>query len=191
MSTNSQKQLVSFNGSRGPVAGIDESPCLFFNGALHFIGFSLHHKFILSFDLHDESFREIILPQNCSNGLFFKFERLAALKGSLALIAFEILENDYIEVGGILIEKCHIWVMGVYGDVDSWTPNIVDLKDVENFFGCTSSGELVIVKSSSPHDLILFDPKSLDKKSIGTGGLAPQIYTANLMESLVLFSEPN
>ena len=81
--------------------------------------------------------------------------------------------------------------MGVYGDVDSWIPNIVDLKDVENFFGCTCSGELAIAKSSSPHDLILFDPKSLDEKSIGIRGLAPQIYTANLMESLVLFNECN
>ena len=100
--------MVSFNRSRGPVARIDESPCLFLDGALHFIAYSHHHKFILSFDLHDESFREIILPQNYSNGLFFKFERLAVLKGLLASIAFEILENYYIEVGGILIEKCHI-----------------------------------------------------------------------------------
>ncbi|XP_050245367.1 F-box/kelch-repeat protein At3g23880-like [Quercus robur] len=181
LSTDSWKQLSSFNGSRGPITRIDLPPYLFFNGALHFIAYSCGHKFILCFDLHNDNFREILLPQDYSNGLFFKLEQLAVLEGSLAVIAFD---------SHVLIEKCHIWVMGVYGDVDSWTPNIVDLKDVKNFFGCMSSGELVIRKSS-PHKLILFDPKSPDEKSIGIGDLAPEIYTANLMESLVFLNERN
>ena len=180
LSTDSWKQVESFNGSRGPVTWIEKSPCLFFNGALHFIAYSRHHKFILSFDLHEEKFREIMLPQNYSNGgLCFKFEQLAVLEESLALIAFHSPE-----------QKCHIWVMRVYGDVDSWTPNIVELEEIENFFGCTGRGELMIKKSSSPHKLILFDPKSLGEKNIGIGDLTPETYTASLMESLVLLNEP-
>ncbi|XP_075637224.1 F-box/kelch-repeat protein At3g06240-like [Castanea sativa] len=179
LSTDSWKHLESFNGSRGPVTWIENSPCLSFNGALHFIAYSHNHKYILSFDLHEEKFGEIMLPQNYSNGLCFKFEQLAVLEGSLALIAFHSPQ-----------QKCHIWVMRVYGDVDSWTTNIVELEEVENFFGCTGRGELLIKKSSSPHELILFDPKSLDEKNIGIGDLRPETYTANLMESLVLLNEP-
>nr|XP_023927129.1 putative F-box protein At1g47790 [Quercus suber] len=179
LSTDSWKHLEPFNGSRGPVTWIEKSPCLVSNGALHFIAYSRHHKFILSFDLHEGKFREIMLPQNYSNGLCFKFEQLAVLERSVALIAFHSPE-----------QKCHIWVMRVYGDVDSCTTNIVELEEVDNFFGCTGRGELVIKKSSSPHKLILFDPKSLDEKNIGIGDLTPETYTANLMESLVLLNEP-
>ena len=47
----------------GTIVKIDESPCLFFNGALHSIASSRDHDFILSFDINDERFHAIMLPQ--------------------------------------------------------------------------------------------------------------------------------
>ena len=55
------------------------------------------------------------------------------------MIAFGRAED---EIG--LIKECCIWVMREYGVVDSWSQIVVGLfQDVEKFFGCTGSGELV------------------------------------------------
>ena len=58
------------------VIRIDESRCLFFNGALHHIAYFNHRKFILSFDVNDEKFWEMILLLNYLDGLSLMFEQL-------------------------------------------------------------------------------------------------------------------
>ena len=58
------------------VIRIDESRCLFFNGALHRIAYFNHRKFILSFDVNDEKFWEMILLLNYLDGLSLVFEQL-------------------------------------------------------------------------------------------------------------------
>ena len=66
-----------------------DSLCLFLNGALHFIAYSEYHKFILSFDVNDERFYEILLPQNYLDGFDGVYRQcLTVFKGSLALIVF-------------------------------------------------------------------------------------------------------
>lgn len=182
LKANSWKQLGSFNGSRGPTTEIDQSSGLFSNGALHFIAKSHDHKFILSFDLYYENFREITLPQKY-DGL--RFERLAELNGSLTWISFG--EGDEHEQD--LIEVCHICEMQVNGAAESWTERTLQLEDVENFFGCTGSGELVIKKSSIPNQLFLFNPVTQGENNIDIGDLAPVIYTPKLIESLILLKE--
>ena len=182
-------------GSVGPITRIAPSPHSFYNGALHFIATtSQGYKFILCFDIDDEEFpfREIKLPRNYSNGLSLKFEQLVVFKGSLALIAFgPENQNDEAE----LIEVCRIWVMSEYGLVDSsWTPIFsVPLSGVEDFLGCTGSGELVIKKSGN--QVFLFDPENQNEKDFGIQNLTPVehldplVFTANLRESLVLLNE--
>jgi F-box interacting protein len=62
LSTDSWRRFVI---SLGSIDYISISSGLFFNGALHYIAWSGSHKFILSFDVNDERFREImIMPQN-------------------------------------------------------------------------------------------------------------------------------
>ena len=101
---------------------------------MHFIAStSQGYGFILCFNVDHEQFQEIKLPHN-----FSLSPELAVFKGSLALIAFD---QDGV---------CHIWVMGQNGLAGSWTPTIpVPLPGVKNFLGCTSSGELVIMKSDN------------------------------------------
>ena len=66
-----------------------DSLCLFLNGALHFIEYSDYHKFILSFDVNDERFYEILLPQNNLDGFDGVYRQcLTVFKGLLALIVF-------------------------------------------------------------------------------------------------------
>ena len=91
LSPNSWRTVVtsveSLRGSRpnGSVDYINGSCGLFFNGALHFIACSqdMDHKLILSFDVNDDRFREILLPQNYLDGDDQCFECLAMFKGLL------------------------------------------------------------------------------------------------------------
>ena len=80
-----------------------------------------NHNFILCFDVNDERFREIMLPDNYLDGYspdLCYFEQLVVIKGLLGLVVFHHLSD-----------VCLIWVMREYGVVESWTQRIesVDL----------------------------------------------------------------
>ena len=64
-----------------------KSPFIFCNGALHTIAHTNYFfQCILSFDLNDESFREIMVPRRYSYGIILFSYQLVVFKGSLALI---------------------------------------------------------------------------------------------------------
>ena len=182
-----RKVVISVDSLSKSVHNIDATPCLFFNGGLHSIAYTPDHKFILSFDVNDESFCEIMLPQNYLDGISLDSEHLVVFKGLLALIVFE--------QSGI----CYIWLMQEYGLVESWTKRSIPVSGVDKFFGCTVNGEFLITKyspygflSCDPKRIILLDPESLnEKKILGIPGNADVTYTANLMENLVLLNEVN
>ncbi|XP_050242325.1 F-box protein At3g07870-like [Quercus robur] len=186
LSTDSWRKAVisvgSFSGfDSGPNGSVDQvyfPTRLCFNGALHFIAFSGDHKFILSFDINDERFREILLPQNYLEGIVKHFERLAMFKGSLALIVFG---EDLVEMSDI----CYIWVMKEYGVVESWARKSVPMKQVAEFFSCTTNGEL-LVERFTPYQSFLFDPDSLNEEILNIPMPECIIYTPNFVESLVL-----
>uniref|UniRef100_A0A2N9F3Z6 F-box associated beta-propeller type 3 domain-containing protein n=1 Tax=Fagus sylvatica TaxID=28930 RepID=A0A2N9F3Z6_FAGSY len=106
LSTDSWKRVVI---SLGSIDYISPSPSLFFNGALHSIAWSRSRKFILSFDVNDERFREIMLPQNYEDHILsLPMVRLAVFKGSLALFVW----------GGDPESGICWWVMREYGVVE-------------------------------------------------------------------------
>jgi F-box interacting protein len=187
LSTDSWRKVglsvESLNGS-GSIGCIDyidaSSPSLFFNGALHSIAYVKEHKFILAFDVDDEKFREIRLPEEYKGGFSMnieQIERLAVFKGSLALISYKIVVHT---------QAFNIWVMRDYGVVESWTKKVVKLENVTGFFGCSSSGELMITKYYDPVLTFSFDPESRKENELGFE--VPEAYTANFMESLVLLN---
>ena len=154
-----------------------EPPCLFLNGALHTVAITSRHRFILSFDVNDESFREIMLPPNGPNHLDVVTVNLAVFKGSLAVFVFVQLRQ------GIL---CQIWVMEEYGVTESWTrkymvPMIWDWVDY--FFGCTDNGELLIKNDTGP---VSIDPESQNQNILAIEDADWMGFTANSMESLIL-----
>uniref|UniRef100_A0A7N2M1L9 F-box domain-containing protein n=1 Tax=Quercus lobata TaxID=97700 RepID=A0A7N2M1L9_QUELO len=154
LSTDSWRSVeISVESLRGsPIVDIRGKPFVFVNGALHSLIYTKDHKFILCFDLNEERFREIMLPQNYFDEFSNKFElpeRLAVFKGFLALVVF----------GGYDI--CQIWVMMEYGVVESWTKITVPFDSVLRFLGCIDCHEVMIKKPKTSY-VPSFDIDSLD-----------------------------
>uniref|UniRef100_A0A2N9FFS0 F-box associated beta-propeller type 3 domain-containing protein n=1 Tax=Fagus sylvatica TaxID=28930 RepID=A0A2N9FFS0_FAGSY len=178
LSTDSWRRFVI---SLGSIDYIGLQPSLFFNGALHSIAWSRSRKSILSFDVNDERFREIMLPQNYEDDILdLTMFGLAVFKGSLAFF-----------VWGASLESgiCYLWVMREYGVVESWTKISVPLDSVKNFFGWTDSGELLV--DIKDRGLISYDPVSLNENNLGIQSPRWVSYTADLMENLVLLNQRN
>uniref|UniRef100_A0A2N9FFA3 F-box associated beta-propeller type 1 domain-containing protein n=1 Tax=Fagus sylvatica TaxID=28930 RepID=A0A2N9FFA3_FAGSY len=181
LSTDSwRKVVISVDSLSGSIDRIIESPCLLFNGALHTIAYSRDHKFILSFDVNDEIFQPIMLPQNYTDIIFF--ESLAVFKGLLALFVYS--EDPDVDMG-----ICYIWVMREYGVVESWTRKSVPVDLFVWSFFCTDSGELLI--NTADRGVISYDPESLNEKYHKIRRPLWLGYTADLMESLVLLDQRN
>ncbi|KAL4607542.1 hypothetical protein ACB092_09G182700 [Castanea dentata] len=179
--------VESSSGSRpiGSVDCLNESRLLFFNGALHSIACSEDYKFILSFDVNDEKFREILLPQNYLNGVSLLFEALAVLKGSLTLFVF----------GEALADKsnlCHLWVMKEYGVVESWTKNTIQRKEAAVVFDCIIDGTFKRERYTFlPFWRLSLDPESLNKEIFRIPNAGCMINATNFAESLVLLDGIN
>ena len=182
LSTDSWRRFVISFGSDHNIGSIDYIygiPCLFFNGALHALAFTKDHSYSLCFDVNDETFQMIILPEHDCNFYGGKFS-LAVFKGSLAMIGFS---SEYLD-----IDICYIWVMREYGVVDSWTKITVELEVVERFFCCVDNGELLFGCNSK---VISYDPESTNENDLGiTVGCDSWLsYTTDPMESLVLLGQ--
>ena len=177
-STDSWREVeVSVGSLSGSIDSLSGAPCLFFNDALHSIAYSGDHHFILSFDVNDEIFREIMLPQNYL--LDGASPSLAVFKKSLAfMVCYEDQDDG--------TDKCHLWVMREYGVVESWTKTCLPVA-VLNFYGCTDNGELLI--KNFDEGFISYDPESLIKNDLGIRHPRWLGYTAGLMESLVLLDQ--
>ncbi|KAL4612532.1 hypothetical protein ACB092_08G207000 [Castanea dentata] len=153
-------------------------PCIFFNGALHSVAASIYDVFILSVNVNDESFREIILPLNFN--LVFGtpgiFTELALFKGSLAVFIYG--DNQ-----GVL---CHLWVMEEYGVAECWTRKYMVEMDWfrdGHFFGFADNGELLI---KNAFGLVSIDLESQNQNILAIEGADWVGSTTNSMESLIL-----
>ncbi|XP_050245387.1 uncharacterized protein LOC126693453 isoform X16 [Quercus robur] len=180
LSTDSWRRFVISFGSDHNAESFDQTfrdPCLFFNGALHALAFTVDCSYSLCFDVNDETFQKIILPEHdFYEGRF----SLAVFKGSLAIIGF--YETEYLDV-------CYIYAMREYGVVDSWTKITVELGAVvDRFFCCVDNGELLFCCGSK---VISYDPESPNANDLGiTVGLFSWLrYTTDPMESLVLLGQ--
>uniref|UniRef100_A0A2N9J2A3 F-box associated beta-propeller type 1 domain-containing protein n=1 Tax=Fagus sylvatica TaxID=28930 RepID=A0A2N9J2A3_FAGSY len=156
LSTDSWRKVdVSVQSLSGNIIDVGATPCLFFNGALHSIAYTKDHTFILSFDVNDEKFREIMLPQDYLDEEFVYSKRLVVFKGALALIAFVKEDDDLYDS----MEVCYIWVMREYGVVESWTKKVVQMGNFLHFYGCTGNGgEFLISKGFDTVQLFSIDP---------------------------------
>nr|XP_023915986.1 F-box/kelch-repeat protein At3g23880-like [Quercus suber] len=174
--------VESSSGSRpiGSVDYLNESSLLFFNGALHSIACSEGYKFILSFDVNDERFREILLPQNYLDGVSLRFEALAVFKGSLTLFVFGVSN------------LCHLWIMKEYGVVESWTKKTIQRKEAAEFFDCIVDGTCKGERYTFwPFWRLSFDPESLNKEIFRIPNAGCMINATNFVESLVLLDGIN
>ena len=145
-----------------------KSPFIFCNGALHTIAHTNYFfQCILSFDLNDESFREIMVPRRYSwnNSIF------------LSTSGFQ----------GITGFNYNIWVMEDYGVAESWTKKRIVSKDrVHKFYGYTDKGELLIKNDIG---MVSIYPESLNQNVLAVKDADWLAYIANSEESLVLLDD--
>jgi F-box interacting protein len=116
----------------------------FVNGALHWLAFrwtddNKYHYVVLVFDLGDEVFREILLPEICyENGYKLRQASLSVYGNSIALF-----EKKFYNVG------YNIWVMKEYGVASSWTKVLTiayqgQEMGIPRAIGFRRNGELVL-----------------------------------------------
>ena len=155
-------------------------PFTFYNGALHALAFTTGYLYILSFDISNESFHEIMMPRNHLDGMTNYFNKLAVYKGLLANFVFS---NDFgNEHNGRFL--CHLWVMEEYGVPESWTRKFVmEWAWTFHFFACTNNGELLIKNASG---LASIDPENQNQNIFPIEIANWMAFSANSMESLVL-----
>ncbi|XP_075673160.1 F-box/kelch-repeat protein At3g23880-like [Castanea sativa] len=182
-----RKVVVSMESLRGYEPNIGTicdvwGPFKFYNGALHALAFTVGYSFILSFDISDESFHEIMMPRNHLDEVSINFTELAVYKGLPADFVFAPGHGN--ELGGRIL--CYIWVMEEYGVAKSWTRKFVIPMEwvwIGHFFGCTNNGELLIKNASG---LVSIDPESQNQNIFAIEDANWVAFSANSMESLVL-----
>ncbi|XP_065632139.1 F-box/kelch-repeat protein At3g23880-like isoform X2 [Quercus suber] len=140
---------------------------------------------VLSFDLGDEVFRVISLP----NGKFGLDIHIltSEFKGLLSLICYESrhMGEQY---------SCSIWVMKEYGIVDSWTKQFtIELNMIHwEVLGFWKNDHVLVQKMQSDGLMIsLYDPESRQVKNLGFCKSTCCSYADEYVENLVLLDKPN
>uniref|UniRef100_A0A5B6YQ60 F-box domain-containing protein n=1 Tax=Davidia involucrata TaxID=16924 RepID=A0A5B6YQ60_DAVIN len=150
------------------------------NGFLHWMAYGTDREIIVSFDLGDEVFREIAVPD--SHGISFEINRkLSVLKESLSVIVYSTAEEKNI---------CFdIWVMNEYGVEESWTKQFTvgPLLTVSKPLGFWKNGEVIFNYEENLNNvLFLYDPSAQEMKDFLTHGTEYSYEVYNYVESLVL-----
>ncbi|KAL5726361.1 hypothetical protein ACHQM5_009409 [Ranunculus cassubicifolius] len=137
------------------------------NGVLHWLGIrsgSFSISTIVGFDLKEEVFREMLLPNGVNFGVWSTSAKLGELGGFLCLFY------------GYCGENVQIWAMNEYGVSNSWTKYIkIGRPEVRGSFfyleplGVVAhNGEIIVQKSLV--ELILYEPKTRSIRTLGDFG---------------------
>ncbi|KAK4270019.1 hypothetical protein QN277_023108 [Acacia crassicarpa] len=164
---------------------------LFLNGTFHWIvcryiegGSGMYYKFILSFDVIQETFRELTLPQQQSNEKAV-ISRLLPVEGSHSLAVV-----NHVNMRRRNQRVFCIWVMKDYGITNSWT-EIFRLDSglyggILAVLALTNSGKVVLILNGGA--IVLVDPI---KESVEPVGLAKmsEFFVSSFVESLLLLNK--
>ncbi|XP_028808794.1 F-box protein At3g07870-like [Neltuma alba] len=152
------------------------------NGAVHWVvgrrGFE-RYKFILSFDVTEETFGELMLPQQSRKVA----STLLAVEGghSLAVVNHFMKRNRRV---------FSIWVMKKYGVIESWTEIFqCDSKSyggVSGILALTTGGKVVVRLASEV--ITLIDPINGSLEPVGQQGCS-EAYAGSYVESLFLINK--
>ena len=160
----------------------------YLNGAVYFAANDwgdAQSLIVLSFDLGDEVFRLISLP----NGKFGLDSDIgtSVFNGLLSLICYGYQHLS-------TIKSCSVWVMKEYGVVDSWTKQFtIKLNmlrwEVLGFL----KNDHVLVQKIQLHGSMLFsyDPESQQVKNLGFYRSTCYSYADNYARNLTLLDKPN
>ncbi|XVF52489.1 hypothetical protein PTKIN_Ptkin05aG0022400 [Pterospermum kingtungense] len=165
----------------------------FLNGRVYWIACrkkmgSCAKNLVLSFDMEDETFEKMKLPESLvgvnSMRLF-----ISVNKGMLIVSEYHIGEANNTCV--------NVWVRTEYGDVKSWSKlySVDVLGSARRVLGFTDKDEVFVAKFDGGGilytygDLLLYDPKSRQTKVVQPRGIVDLFFVADYTESLVLLSK--
>ncbi|XP_059452353.1 F-box/kelch-repeat protein At3g23880-like [Corylus avellana] len=154
-------------------------PCV--EGSVHFTARNRSYtNIILSFDLRDEVFREMIFPYNIGYRTYIATCRVS---GSLTLLSYHT-ERSW-----------SVWVMKEYGAVDSWVQvqqTTIDIaEEIENVLGFKKNGH-VLLQTRKKHghcDLLSYDPESQQTTKLEIPKEMHTFFVDTYRENLVLLNQ--
>ncbi|XP_041991805.1 F-box/kelch-repeat protein At3g23880-like [Salvia splendens] len=155
------------------------------NGIVHWLGYEpidddansynySSRSSILSFEIDNEVFGEVILPDVLATGVASMC--LFASEGSLALVNYSVAFES---------KACDVWMMKEYGVGASWT-KLYRIELVEGFDRVVGFryGEALLALNGL--DLVAYNPESQGCRSLGIHGTPRSFYIDNYVESLLL-----
>ncbi|XP_030962355.1 F-box/kelch-repeat protein At3g23880-like isoform X2 [Quercus lobata] len=160
----------------------------YLNGAVYFAANDwgdAQSSIVLSFDLGDEVFRLISLP----NGKFGLDADIgtSVFNGLLSLICYG---NQHLSI----VKSCSVWVMKEDGVVDSWTKQFtIELNMLRwKVLGFLKNDHVLVQKiKSHGSKLLSYDPESQQVKNLGFYRSTYYSYADNYARNLTLLDKPN
>ncbi|XP_055960063.1 F-box protein At3g07870-like [Mercurialis annua] len=166
---------------------VTNESCVYLNGVSHWLaqtydGISTKRT-ILSFDLSNEAFKELMLPHALAEETNEVRILLKVYRQSLTVTHYERwrwIYRSYLQ--------CSIWVMKDYGTPESWTKQFtIDLENHRGFksvLNFQENGEILFVLRLDD-EIISYDPKTrkVTRHGVYRSGL---VVHSNYIESLVL-----
>ncbi|KAL7161737.1 hypothetical protein ACSBR2_042249 [Camellia fascicularis] len=157
----------------------------YLEGAIHFPAYMKisNDPLILSFDLSDEVFQTMLLPDG-----IFGLETMvitSVFGGLLSLLCYEFTPG---------YNSCSIWIMKEYGVVDSLCKQLtVDLSGgITRVLGMRNNGHVLLnVKRASDWVLSSYDPSDQQIKNLGTHATECPKVVDTYEENLILLNKPN
>ncbi|XP_030966524.1 F-box/kelch-repeat protein At3g06240-like [Quercus lobata] len=153
------------------------------NGALHFVANDwggAQSLVVLSFDLGDEVFRVISLPNgNFGSGADIG---ISVFNGSLSLLSYKYECQHRRRV-----QCCSVWVMNKYDDVDSWTKQFIIEFNMLHWkvLGFLKNDNVLVQKvESRGSKLLSYDPESEQVKNLGFYRSTHYSYADNYVRNL-------
>ncbi|XP_028060635.1 F-box protein CPR1-like [Camellia sinensis] len=163
----------------------ERSPQVYINGAVHWIAYdrktngSFRRSLIVSFNMCDELFRKIFLPDS-----------LAAQRG--ITIEINVFGESLCVMHDVFLSGSNkaydMWVMEKYSVVESWTKlfAIVDYQQsLGPVIGFRKNSEVLLERGEN---LVSYDLKTKETKNLGIHGVGCFFYVATYVKSLVLVS---
>ncbi|KAL7160955.1 hypothetical protein ACSBR2_041579 [Camellia fascicularis] len=157
----------------------------YLEGAVHFAAKmkKSNDPLILSFDLCDEVFQTMMLPDGV---VAPRTEvRASVFGGLLSLLCYE---------DSAAYKSCSIWIMKKYGVVDSlYKQFTIDLsRGITLVLGIRNNGH-ILLEAKAPSDWVLssYDPSSQQTKNLGIYATSNHFVVDTYEENLILLNKPN
>ncbi|GMQ09944.1 hypothetical protein CsSME_00053145 [Camellia sinensis var. sinensis] len=157
----------------------------YLEGAVHFAANmkKSNDPLILSFDLCDEVFQTMMLPDGIVGP---RTEvRASVFGGLLSLLCYE---------DSAVYKSCSIWIMKKYGVVDSLYKQLtIDLsREITQVLGIQNNGH-ILLETKAPSDWVLssYDPSSQQTKNLGIYATSNHFVVDTYEENLILLNKPN